>query len=72
MRGGPAPSSDFGHYAETVAVMLGFVGTAIGLSMQATALMSGTASFGALATSLFTTASGGAAAILISVTDLFS
>lgn len=59
--------SDFGHNAERWAVMLGFVGTAIGLSLQATALMSGTASFGALATSLFTTASGGTAAILIGV-----
>ena len=67
MRGGPPPSSDFGHNAERWAVMLGFVGTAIGLSLQATALMSGTASFGALATSLFTTASGGTAAILIGV-----
>ena len=44
--------------------MAGFVGTAIGLSLQAKSLASGATSFTALATSLFTTASGGAAAAL--------
>lgn len=60
-------SADFGHDAERWAVMLGFVGTAIGLSLQAKSLAGGATSFTALATSLFTTASGGTAAILISV-----
>ena len=60
-------SSDFGHNAERWAVMLGFVGTAIGLSLQAKSLAGGSTSFTALATSLFTTASGGTAAILIGV-----
>jgi hypothetical protein len=60
-------SSDFGHNAERWAVMLGFVGTAIGLSLQAKSLAGGATSFTALATSLFTTASGGTAAILIGV-----
>ena len=64
-RGGPSP--DFGHNAERWAVMLGFVGTAIGLSLQAKSLAGGSTSFTALATSLFTTASGGTAAILIGV-----
>ena len=57
----------FGHLAEHLSVMFGFVGTAIGLSLQATALATGATSFGALATSLFTTACGGAAAIGIAV-----
>ena len=57
----------FGHLAERLSVMLGYVGTAIGLSLQAVALSSGPASFGALATSLFTTAIGGAAAIAIAL-----
>jgi hypothetical protein len=61
------PSTDFGHNAERWAVMLGFVGTAIGLSLQAKSLAGGSTSFTALATSLFTTASGGTAAILIGV-----
>ena len=47
--------------------MAGFVGTAIGLSLQAKSLASGATSFTALATSLFTTASGGAAAALIAI-----
>lgn len=58
---------DYGHFSERIAVMSGFVGTAIGLSMQAVALSSGASSFGALATSLYTTASGGVAAILIAI-----
>ena len=47
--------------------MAGFVGTAIGLSLQAKSLAGGTTSFTALATSLFTTASGGIAAALIAI-----
>jgi hypothetical protein len=47
--------------------MAGFVGTAIGLSLQAKSLASGVTSFTALATSLFTTASGGTAAALIAI-----
>ena len=57
----------FGHLAERLAVISGFVGTAIGLSLQAKALAGGAASFAALATSLFTTACGGTAAALIAV-----
>ena len=61
------PSSDFGHLAERLCVMAGFVGTAIGLSLQAKSLAGGATSFSALATSLFTTASGGTAAALIAI-----
>jgi hypothetical protein len=59
--------ADFGHLAERLCVMAGFVGTAIGLSLQAKSLAGGATSFTALATSLFTTASGGAAAALIAI-----
>jgi hypothetical protein len=61
------PSSDFGHLAERLSVMAGFVGTAIGLSLQAEALAGGSTSFTALATSLFTTACGGVAAAILAV-----
>jgi len=61
------PSSDFGHLAERLCVMAGFVGTAIGLSLQAKALAGGSTSFVALATSLFTTATGGVSAALVAV-----
>ena len=53
------PSSDYGHLAERLCVMAGFVGTAIGLSLQAKSLAGGATSFTALATSLFTTATAG-------------
>ena len=43
--------ADFGHLAERFSVMAGFVGTAIGLSLQAKALAGGATSFTALATS---------------------
>jgi hypothetical protein len=59
--------SDYGHLAERLCVMAGFVGTAIGLSLQAKSLAGGATSFAALATSLFTTASGGTAAALIAI-----
>jgi len=59
--------ASFGHLAERLAVMMGFVGTAIGLALQAKALAGGATSFTALATSLYTTASGGTAAALIAV-----
>ena len=62
-----SPSSDFGHLSERLCVMAGFVGTAIGLSLQAKSLAGGATSFTALSTSLFTTASGGAAAALVAV-----
>jgi hypothetical protein len=61
------PLSHYGHLAERLCVMAGFVGTAIGLSMQARSLAGGATSFTALATSLFTTASGGTAAALIAI-----
>jgi hypothetical protein len=65
IRGSADPS--FGHLAERLAVIFGFIGTAIGLSLQAAALAGGAASFTALATSLFTTACGGTAAAIIAV-----
>jgi len=61
------PPSDFGHLSERLCVMAGFVGTAVGLSLQAKSLAGGATSFTALATSLFTTASGGTAAALIAI-----
>jgi hypothetical protein len=60
-------SSEYGHLAERLCVMAGFVGTAIGLSLQAKSLAGGASSFTALATSLFTTSSGGSAAALIAI-----
>ena len=67
-RDNPAkPSGAFGHLAERLSVMLGFIGTAIGLSLQAQALAGGATSFTALATSLYTTAVGGTAAAIIAV-----
>ncbi len=62
-----SPTADFGHLSERLCVIAGFVGTAIGLSLQAKSLAGGTTSFAALATSLFTTASGGSAAALIAI-----
>jgi hypothetical protein len=62
-----SPSSDYGHLAERLSVMAGFVGTAIGLSLQAKALAGGATSFTALATSLFTTATGGTTAAVIAI-----
>ncbi len=59
--------SAYGHLAERLCVMAGFVGTAIGLSLQAKALAGGATSFTALATSLFTTACGGTAAAVIAI-----
>ena len=64
---GRQTSSDFGHLAERLSVMAGFVGTAMGLSLQAKALAGGATSFTALATSLFTTACGGTSAALLAV-----
>jgi hypothetical protein len=61
------PSPAFGHLAERLCVMVGFIGTAIGLSLQAQSLAGGATSFAALATSLFTTATGGTAAVLIAI-----
>jgi hypothetical protein len=63
--GSPHVESEDGHEAQELVVMAGLFGTALGLSLQATALMSGSASFGALATALYTTACGvGASAII--------
>lgn len=59
--------ADFGHSAERWSVMLGLLGTTIGLSLQAHALTSGPSSFGALATSLYTTGTGIVSALLIGV-----
>lgn len=60
-------SSDFGQEAQLLAPALGMLGTVIGLSMQAKALVAGAAGLGALSTSLFTTGAGIAAFILIKV-----
>lgn len=60
-------NADFGHLAALLSPALGMLGTAIGLSLQAKALVNGAASFGALSTALFTTACGIAGFILISV-----
>ncbi len=62
-----SPTADFGHLSERLCVIAGFVGTAIGLSLQAKSLAGGATSLTALATSLFTTASGGSAAALIAI-----
>jgi hypothetical protein len=59
--------SAYGHLAERLCVTAGFVGTAIGLSLQAKALTGGATSFTALATSLFTTACGGTAAAVMAI-----
>lgn len=59
--------SDFGHSAERWSVMLGLLGTTLGLSLQAKSLAGGSTSFGALATSLYTTGTGIVAALLIGV-----
>lgn len=60
-------TSDFGHSAERWSVMLGLLGTTLGLSLQAKSLAGGSTSFGALATSLYTTGTGIVAALLIGV-----
>ena len=57
----------FGHLATEISVMLGLLGTTIGLSLQAKALIGGSAAFGPLATSLFATMSGIAAALALRV-----
>ena len=64
-----AESADasMGHLMERLCVMAGLAGTTIGLSLQAAALMEQGASFGALSTSLFTTASGIVAAALVAI-----
>ncbi len=62
-----APSSDFGHLSERLLPMLGLFGTAFGLSLQAKALAGGATSFAALATSLYCTASGVLAALIIAI-----
>ena len=51
-------NSDFGQEAQLLAPALGMLGTVIGLSMQAKALVAGAAGLGALSTSLFTTGAG--------------
>ena len=57
----------FGHLAERVLPMLGLFGTAFGLSLQAKALSGGAAAFMPLATSLYTTAAGVLAALVVAV-----
>jgi hypothetical protein len=63
----PHATAEYGHLAERLCVMAGFVGTAIGLSLQAKSLAGGATSFTALATSLYTTACGGTAAAAIAI-----
>jgi hypothetical protein len=63
-------NSDFGQEAQLLAPALGMLGTVIGLSMQAKALVAGAAGLGALSTSLFTTGAGIAGFIIIKVMTL--
>src|SRR6185312_8132554 len=70
MRGGPLPNADFGQEAQLLAPALGMLGTVIGLSMQAKALVAGAASLGALSTALFTTGVGIAGFIVLKVLTL--
>ena len=65
-----AASSDFGEEAQLLAPALGMLGTVIGLSMQAKALVAGAAGLGALSTSLFTTGAGIAGFIVLKVMTL--
>lgn len=62
-----AANSDFGEEAQLLAPALGMLGTVIGLSMQAKALVAGAAGLGALSTSLFTTGAGIAGFIVLKV-----
>ena len=62
---GPDTSTTFGHLTVRLSPMLGILGTAVGLSMQAASLAAGSTSFVALATSLYTTACGMLAALLL-------
>jgi len=66
----PKASADFGHEAQLLAPALGMLGTVIGLSMQAKALVAGAASLGALSTALFTTGVGIAGFIVLKVLTL--
>ena len=65
----PSPQSSpaFGHLAVRLSVMLGMLGTTIGLSLQAKTLMTGTAGLLPLSTSLFSTGCGILAAIILEV-----
>jgi hypothetical protein len=65
----PTPDTDasFGHLAERILPMLGLFGTAFGLSLQAKALSGGAAAFAPLATSLYCTACGVLAALVVAV-----
>src|SRR6185437_439311 len=65
-----AANADFGQEAQLLAPALGMLGTVIGLSMQAKALVAGAASLGALSTSLFTTGVGIAGFIVLKVLTL--
>lgn len=59
---------EFGNLSVRLSVMLGLLGTTIGLSMQAISLATeGSASLGALSTSLFTTGTGVAAALFLEI-----
>lgn len=62
-----AANSDFGEEAQLLAPALGMLGTVIGLSMQAKALVAGAAGLGALSTSLFTTGAGIAGFIILKI-----
>ena len=65
---GLSPSMAFAHLAERLSVLFGLLGTVGGLSLQASALAaSGSASFGALATGLYSTGAGIGSAVIISV-----
>ena len=63
-------TSDFGQEAQLLAPALGMLGTVIGLSLQAKALVAGAAGLGALSTSLFCTGAGIAGFIVLKVLTL--
>ena len=66
--GGDVRTVEFGHWASIWSVKLGLIGTAIGISLQADALVKqGSASLGALSTALFTTACGVGASLVIEI-----
>lgn len=63
----PRGDAAWGHLAERLLPMLGLFGTAFGLSLQAKALSGGAAAFAPLATSLYCTAAGVLAALVVAL-----
>ena len=63
----PPIDASYGHFAVRLCVMAGLIGTSVGLSLQAKALVGGSAQFLPLATSLYTTGAGVVAAFLLEI-----